>query len=75
MTEMKKIEEIKYYHTWAEVRVNMDIYTHLKCWLCDLNMQCGSHICSLIYAYMELMLNTEFILYIGLYIDNYYTHL
>ena len=34
-------------------------------------MQCGSHICSVIHAYMELMLYIELVLYI----NNCYTHL
>ena len=39
-------------------------YTLLTCWLCDLHMEYGSHICSVIYAYIEL------ILYIEVYIDS-----
>ena len=37
--------------------------------MCDIHMQFGSHTCSVMYAYMELMI------YIELYIDNCYTHL
>ena len=45
----------------------LGLYTHLICWLCDLHMQCGSHICSAIYTYTEFMLSLS--------IDNCYTHL
>ena len=34
----------------------LGLYAHLICWLCDLDMQCSSNICSVIYAYMKLML-------------------
>ena len=45
------------------------LYAHSVCWLCDLHVWCSSHICSVIYAYMELMLHIE------QYTDNCYTHL
>ena len=48
----------------AHMYTMLGVYTHLVSWLCDLYMQCGSHIYSVIYSYMELML------YIELYIDN-----
>ena len=41
----------------------------LICWLCDLYLQGGSYICSLICSYIQLML------YMELHIDNFYTYL
>ena len=37
---------------------------------CDLHMQCGSHICSVIYADIEAMLYIELMFQIELYIDS-----
>ena len=51
------------------------LYAHSVCWLCDLHVQYGSHICSVIYTYMEIMLYTEFLLHIEFNIDNLHTYL
>ena len=47
---------------------NVGSLYHLICQMCDLRMQFCSHICSVIYA------NMEFMLYIELYSDSWYTN-
>ena len=33
-----------------------DVYTNLINWCCDIHIQCGSHVCSVIYANVDTML-------------------
>ena len=42
----------------------LGLCAHLICWLCDLQMQSGSNICSVISAYIELILYKELYIYI-----------
>ena len=53
----------------------LGLLTSLICWMCYLHKQCDSYICSVIYAYMELVLYIELgidICYssVFMYIDN-----